>query len=70
MTWSQVRTHWPHLAAQGKERWTSLSDRAIAEVAGHRHRLVAAVVEAYAVGEEQARDEVDAFVRGLQVITR
>jgi len=69
MMWTDVRTHWRPLGPQIQSKWARLTEEDIDAVGGRRTELIALLQERYGFDSSEAIDEVDIFVRSLQVIS-
>lgn len=69
MMWSAVRSHWRVLGPQMTTRWPCLTPTDIEQASGQRSKLIALVGSHYELDETDAAEQVDAFVRSLQVLS-
>lgn len=66
--WSEVRAHWRLLGPQMTARWPFLTEADIEVARGQRSQLIALVELHCQLEDGEVADQVDAFVRSLQVL--
>ncbi len=69
MMWAEVRARWRPLRGQMRSHWEQLTDDDIESIAGRRPKLIEVLQLRYAVGEAEATEQADSFVRSLQVLS-
>lgn len=64
MDWNQIEGNWKKLTGKVKEKWGQLTDDDITAVDGKREQLEGKIQERYGYGKDQAKKEVDEFIKG------
>ena len=65
MNWDQIQGKWKEYAGSARTMWGELTDDDLEQVAGDRTRLEGLIQQKYGRTKEEARDEVDRFIRDL-----
>lgn len=65
MNSDQLEGKWKQVKGQVREKWGQLTDDDMHVIAGRRDQLVGRIQERYGIAKEQAAQEVDTFLRGL-----
>jgi len=65
MNWDQVEGKWKEFTGSVKSKWGELTDDEIAEMNGDREALEGKIQHTYGKTKEEAREEVDAFLKNL-----
>ncbi|MGA7623075.1 MAG: CsbD family protein [Candidatus Acidiferrales bacterium] len=65
MNSDQLEGKWKQVKGQVREKWGQLTDDDMNVIAGRRDQLVGRIQERYGIAKEQAAQEVDTFLRGL-----
>ena len=63
MSWEQVQRNWPRFCGKVQARWNDLSEMDVQAIDGYRDRLRQELEVRYALSEEQAKREIDQFLR-------
>jgi uncharacterized protein YjbJ (UPF0337 family) len=65
MNWDQVEGNWKMFKGKAQAKWGDLTDDDLDVAEGNREQLEGKIQERYGKTKEQARDEVDQFIKGL-----
>lgn len=65
MNWDQVQGKWKEMKGNVRSKWGELSDDEVDEVGGDREALEGKIQQKYGRTKEEARREVDDFIRTL-----
>lgn len=63
MNWDQIKGNWKQVKGEAKAQWGKLTDDELAEIDGHREKLVGKVQEAYGIAKDEAEKQVDEWQR-------
>lgn len=65
MNWDQVQGKWKQFRGRVQERWGELTHDDLEAIEGRQDQLVGRIQERYGMEKENARREVDDWLRGL-----
>ena len=65
MNWDEVQGKWKEIKGNVRSKWGELSDDEVSEVNGDREALEGKIQQKYGRTKEEARREVDDFIRTL-----
>lgn len=65
MNWDEVQGKWKEMKGNVRSKWGELTDDDVDEVAGDREALEGKIQQKYGRSKEEARREVDDFIRTL-----
>jgi uncharacterized protein YjbJ (UPF0337 family) len=63
--WDDIEGSWKQFTGKVKEKWAKLTDNDLAAINGKREQLEGKLQELYGHGKEQAKKEIDDFLRRL-----
>lgn len=63
MNWDQVEGNWKQFKGRVQTQWGKLTDDELDEVAGNRLRLEGKIQEKYGVAREEAKQQVDEWLK-------
>jgi uncharacterized protein YjbJ (UPF0337 family) len=63
MNWDQIEGKWKQFKGKAQEHWGELTDDELDQAAGNREQLEGLIQERYGKGKEEARREVDDWMR-------
>jgi uncharacterized protein YjbJ (UPF0337 family) len=66
MNWDQIEGNWKQAFGRAKEKWGRLSDDQLAEIGGHKDRLVGKIQEIYGITREEAERQVEDWQIGWE----
>jgi uncharacterized protein YjbJ (UPF0337 family) len=64
MNWDRIEGNWKQFTGKVKEQWGKLTDDEITQIAGDRDQLEGRIQARYGYAKDQAREEVDKWLRG------
>ena len=67
MDWNDIENNWKQFKDSIKDKWNELTDDELDEMQGRRQRLEAVLQERYGRTEQEAREEVDMWLRDSRV---
>lgn len=67
MNWQQIEVHWSQVTEKILSKWGKLSEPELANIAGHRDRLIVSLTSRYKWGLAETEKKVDEFVSELNV---
>lgn len=67
MNWQQIEVHWSKVAEKILSKWGKLSEPELANIAGHRDRLIVSLTSLYKWGLAETEKKVDEFVSELNI---
>lgn len=63
MNWDQIQGKWKQLKGDAQSNWGELTDDDVDRAAGDREKLEGIIQERYGKTKEQAREEVDNWMK-------
>ncbi|MEZ4669218.1 MAG: CsbD family protein [Anaerolineae bacterium] len=66
MNWSQVEGKWHQFKGSLQQKWGQLTDDDLDEIRGQQEILMGKIQERYGKTKEEARREVEDWVKGLE----
>lgn len=63
MNWDQIKGNWKRFKGNVRERWGKLTDDDLAVAEGNREQLEGRIQERYGITKEEAKREVDEWMR-------
>jgi uncharacterized protein YjbJ (UPF0337 family) len=63
MGWDRIEGNWKHFTGSVIEKWGKFTDDDLTAINGSRDRLEGRIQEVYGYDEDQARKEVDDWLR-------
>lgn len=63
MNWDQIQGQWKEITGSVKAKWGDLTDDELTEIDGNREKLEGKIQSKYGKSKEEARAEVDEFLR-------
>ncbi len=66
MDWNRVEGNWKQLKGKIKEKWGQLTDDDIDRMEGNREQFEGKIQERYGIGKDQAKRNVDDWLKSLQ----
>lgn len=63
MNWDQIQGKWKQLKGNAQSNWGELTDDDVDRAAGDREKLEGIIQERYGKTKEQAREEVDNWMK-------
>ena len=63
MNWDQIEGKWKQIKGEVSSRWNRLTGDDIEAIEGDGEKLVGKIQERYGVAKEEAREQVDAWMR-------
>ncbi len=66
MDWNRVEGNWKQFKGQIKEKWGELTDDDIDRMEGSREQFEGKIQEKYGLGKDQAKRNVDDWLKTLQ----
>ncbi len=65
MNWNQIKGDWNQLSRRLKEKWSTLTNEDLAEIAGRRGQLVTVLQDPYGYAKDRAEMELTKFIDGM-----
>ncbi len=65
MNWDQIEGKWRQLTGSIKSTWGDLTDDELQQINGDRERLEGKIQERYGVEKEEARRQVDEWLKNM-----
>ncbi|MFW8594666.1 CsbD family protein [Cribrihabitans neustonicus] len=65
MNWDEVQGKWKEMKGNVRSKWGELTEDEVDQVAGDREALEGKIQQKYGRSKEEARREVDDFIRTL-----
>ena len=65
MNWDQIEGKWKEFTGRAQSHWGEMTDDELDQVEGDRTRLEGLIQQKYGRSKEEARTEVDRFLRDL-----
>lgn len=66
MDWNRVEGNWKQFKGKIKEKWGELTDDDIDRMEGSREQFEGKIQEKYGIGKDQAKRNVDDWLKTLQ----
>lgn len=66
MDWNRVEGNWKQLKGQIRQKWAELTDDDIEKMEGSREQFEGKIQEKYGIGKDQAKKNVDDWLKTLQ----
>jgi uncharacterized protein YjbJ (UPF0337 family) len=66
MDWNRVEGNWKQFKGMIREKWGQLTDDELDQMEGNREQFEGKIQEKYGIGKDQARQNVDDWLRNLQ----
>ncbi len=63
MDWDRIEGNWKQFTGKVREKWGKLTDDDLATINGNREQLEGKLQSRYGYAKDQARTEVDEFMR-------
>jgi uncharacterized protein YjbJ (UPF0337 family) len=63
MNWDRIEGNWKQFTGKLKEQWGKLTDDELTQINGNREQLEGKIQAHYGYGKDQARSEVDNWLR-------
>jgi uncharacterized protein YjbJ (UPF0337 family) len=63
MNWDEIEANWLKFKGEIKERWGRLTDDDLDIINGRREQLLAEIQRKYAITEQEARQEIEEFLK-------
>ncbi|MFL4471756.1 CsbD family protein [Tateyamaria armeniaca] len=63
MNWDQIEGKWHQLKGSAQQKWGKLTDDDLDRAEGNREKLVGVIQEKYGKTKEEAREEVDSWMK-------
>lgn len=63
MNWDQIKGNWKRFKGNVRERWGKLTDDDLTVAEGNREQLEGRIQERYGITKEEAKREVDEWMR-------
>ncbi len=65
MNWDRIEGSWKEVKGKAKQQWGKLTDDDLDVINGRREELEGVIQNRYGYAKDQARNEVDSWIRGL-----
>ena len=65
MDWNRIEDNWKQFGGRVKEKWGKLTDDDRAVINGRRDQLEGKIQERYGIAKDQARSDIDTWLRSL-----
>ncbi len=66
MDWNRIEGNWKQFKGKIKEKWGELTDDDIDRMEGSREQFEGKIQEKYGIGKDQAKRNVDDWLKTLQ----
>jgi len=63
MDWDRIEGNWKQFSGKVKEQWGKLTDDELTQINGNRDQLEGRIQARYGYAKDQAREEVDNWLR-------
>jgi uncharacterized protein YjbJ (UPF0337 family) len=63
MDWDRIEGNWKQFTGKVKEQWGKLTDDELTQINGNRDQLEGRIQARYGYAKDQAREEVDSWLR-------
>ena len=63
MNWDRIEGNWRQFTGRVKQRWGKLTDDDLDRIDGRREELEGALQETYGIAKDQAKKEIDEFIK-------